>query len=150
MPESTHYSHVLRGPEHAAMERLIRASEICAAARTYLDETGDDQSRARSHHGAVTSLLLLGPATPKLGAALVAAATNRPGGAAQLARVSRDVERLLREMPAFPDSRRVANVPGGRHIIEDTLGDLLRETALELHDLDLAYGVNEAGEHVFT
>jgi hypothetical protein len=150
MPESTPYTRVLSGPEHASMERLIRASEICAAARTYLDETGEDQSRARSHDGAAAALLLLGPATPKLGAALVAAATNRPGGAAQLARISRDVGRLLREMPPFPDSHRVANMPGGRHLIEDTLGDLLRETALELHDLDLVYGVNEAGEHVFT
>jgi hypothetical protein len=148
---TTPYTRVLRGPEHAAMERLIRACEICATARTYLDATGDDQSRARSHQGAVTSLLVLGPAAPKLGAALVAAATNRPGGAAQLTRVSRDVERILREMPAFPDSHRVANASKDRRrVVEDTLGDLLRETALELHDLDLAYAVNEAGEHVFT
>jgi len=139
---------VLNGAEHVAIERLIRASDISAAARLFLAKTATKDSPMA---GGVPSPQRCSSA-PHVEARGVARRIRdrRLGGQAQLARTSRDVEAALRSLPYFPDSHRLANIEGGRELIEDTLGDLLRDTALELYDIDLAYGVSDGGEHVFT
>src|SRR3954463_14555930 len=98
------------------MERLTRAGEIIAAAHRLLQSSPGD-GRANTHRSATGVLLALAPAATKLGAAIVAAVARRPGGVAQLDRVSRDVEKTIRELSNFPDSQRVANLPDGGRLV---------------------------------
>jgi hypothetical protein len=141
------HTRTLRGPEAAALDRLVRATEIHAAAELFLAAQPPERP---PHQGAVSALLLTQAARRRLAVALVASATGRPGGAKQLQPASQETERLLRELPPFPESHRVRNNPGAEGVVTESLSSLLWETALELHDMTLEYSRTESGDHVFT
>ena len=138
---------ILTGVERSAIERLIAARDIVTAAELFLGETPPADVDEQQEN-AFIAIETLEPLTLRLATTLVAAVTKRPGGAAKLGRAVRDLQDAVQAVGPFPDTYRMANVDDGRALVEDWIGFLLSDIALENHDIDLAYEVRGPDEHV--